>query len=166
MPRSAKSASTSRYDKEKRRYHPTARRMTSGSNWRHLNRPEIKRTSDIRPAYHLPARKLQHFRCASPRRSHPYHPGQGPRHAPQVERNRAAKAGSLLRQTRSGEAMAGDVLKTPPFFLGFSGAAGGLFGDHFRKVIGCFDRPTGQGFVTIGPAGQKNQVDFPGLVLA
>src|SRR5208283_2485436 len=38
-PRSAKSSSTSRYESEKRKYQPTARRITSGSNWRHLNRP-------------------------------------------------------------------------------------------------------------------------------
>src|SRR5689334_4776506 len=67
MPRSARSSSTSRYDREKRRYHPTASRITSGSNWRHLNRPEIEQTSDIRPAYHLPTRKLQHFLLTHPR---------------------------------------------------------------------------------------------------
>ena len=55
-------SSTPRYDKEKRKYNPTARRITSGSNSRHLNRPAIEGTSDIRPAYHLPTRKLQHFR--------------------------------------------------------------------------------------------------------
>src|ERR1700688_45932 len=53
-------SSTSRYDKEKRKYHLRARRITSGSNSRHLNRPAIEGTSDIRPAYHLPTRKLQH----------------------------------------------------------------------------------------------------------
>jgi hypothetical protein len=50
MPRSWSNSSTSRYDKEKRRYHPTARRITPGSNWRHLNRPAIEGTSDIPPA--------------------------------------------------------------------------------------------------------------------
>ena len=39
-PRSLSNSSTSRYDKEKRRYQPTARRMTSGSNCLHLQRPE------------------------------------------------------------------------------------------------------------------------------
>jgi len=38
-PRSARSSSTSRYDSEKRKYQPTASRIISGSNWRHLNRP-------------------------------------------------------------------------------------------------------------------------------
>src|SRR5882757_8120681 len=38
-PRSARSSSTSRYDSEKRKYQPTANRIISGSNWRHLNRP-------------------------------------------------------------------------------------------------------------------------------
>jgi hypothetical protein len=36
--RSARSSSTSRYDSEKRRYQPTARRITSGSNCHHLKR--------------------------------------------------------------------------------------------------------------------------------
>src|ERR1700681_2785059 len=38
-PRSPRSSSTSRYDSEKRKYQPTASRIISGSNWRHLNRP-------------------------------------------------------------------------------------------------------------------------------
>src|SRR5258707_5404427 len=61
-PRSARSSSTSRYEREKRKYHPTASRMTSGSNCRHLNKPqteEARRT--IRPAYHGVTAKLQHF---------------------------------------------------------------------------------------------------------
>src|SRR5208337_1631556 len=49
-PRSASNSSTSRYDKEKRRYQPTARRMTSGSNCLHLNRPE---TDDARSNQHI-----------------------------------------------------------------------------------------------------------------
>src|SRR6266446_7268211 len=62
-PRSARSSSTSRYETEKRKYHPTASRMTSGSNCRHLNKPQTDEARrSIRPAYHgLPA-KLQHFR--------------------------------------------------------------------------------------------------------
>src|ERR1700676_4363799 len=61
-PRSARSSSTSRYDSEKRKYQPTASRIISGSNWRHLNRPHTEEARrSIRPAYHgLPA-KLQHF---------------------------------------------------------------------------------------------------------
>jgi hypothetical protein len=35
--RSSKSSSTSRYEREKRRYQPTAMRMIWGSNCRHLN---------------------------------------------------------------------------------------------------------------------------------
>ena len=38
-PRSASNSSTSRYESEKRKYQPTASRIISGSNWRHLNRP-------------------------------------------------------------------------------------------------------------------------------
>src|SRR6516164_9304161 len=62
-PRSASNSSTSRYEREKRKYHPTASRMTSGSNCRHLNRPQTEdaRTS-IQPAYHGVTAKLQHFR--------------------------------------------------------------------------------------------------------
>src|ERR1700693_5122506 len=60
-PRSASNSSTSRYEREKRKYHPTASRMTSGSNCRHLNKPQTEEARrSIRPAYHgLPA-KLQH----------------------------------------------------------------------------------------------------------
>jgi hypothetical protein len=36
---------------EKRKYQPTARRITSGSNWCHLNRPESEGTRSIGPAY-------------------------------------------------------------------------------------------------------------------
>src|ERR1700726_5236755 len=62
-PRSASNSSTSRYEREKRKYHPTASRIISGSNCRHLNRPQTEEARrSIRPAYHgLPA-KLQHFR--------------------------------------------------------------------------------------------------------
>jgi hypothetical protein len=47
---------------EKRKYHPTASRIISGSNCRHLNKPQTEEARrSIRPAYHgLPA-KLQHF---------------------------------------------------------------------------------------------------------
>src|ERR1700726_2085566 len=60
-PRSASNSSTSWYEREKRKYHPTASRMTSGSNCRHLNKPQTEEArGSIRPAYHgLPA-KLQH----------------------------------------------------------------------------------------------------------
>jgi hypothetical protein len=40
---------------------PTASRITSGSNWRHLNRPETVETRDIGPAYQRTGEKLQHF---------------------------------------------------------------------------------------------------------
>src|SRR6202011_370193 len=53
-------SSTSRYDKEKRRYQPTARRMTSGSNCLHLNRPETDDARSIGPAYQTTPAKLQH----------------------------------------------------------------------------------------------------------
>src|SRR5271166_6006264 len=59
-PRSASNSSTSRYDKEKRRYQPTARRMTSGSNCLHLNRPETDDARSIGPAYQTTPAKLQH----------------------------------------------------------------------------------------------------------
>src|SRR5580704_15404382 len=63
LPRSAKSSSTSRYESEKRKYQPIARRMTSGSNWRHLNRPQTEESrTSIQPAYHGRPAKLQHFR--------------------------------------------------------------------------------------------------------
>src|SRR5271165_4751145 len=61
-PRSARRSSTSRYDSEKRKYQPTASRMTSGSNCRHLNRPETEGMSrSIEPAYQITPPKLQHF---------------------------------------------------------------------------------------------------------
>src|SRR5208337_315265 len=59
-PRSASNSSTSRYDKEKRRYQATARRMTSGSNCLHLNRPETDDARSIGPAYQITPAKLQH----------------------------------------------------------------------------------------------------------
>ena len=49
-PRSARSSSTSRYDSEKRRYQPTARRITSGSNCRHLKRLATEGARSIGPA--------------------------------------------------------------------------------------------------------------------
>src|SRR5208282_5426220 len=58
--RSASNSSTSRYDKEKRRYQPTARRMTSGSNCLHLNRPETDDARSIGPAYQTTPARLQH----------------------------------------------------------------------------------------------------------
>src|SRR5208337_2165074 len=61
-PRSASNSSTSRYDKEKRRYQPTARRMTSGSNCLHLNRPETDDARSIGAAYQTTPAKLQHCR--------------------------------------------------------------------------------------------------------
>jgi hypothetical protein len=61
MPRSESSSSTSRYEREKRKYQPTASRITSGSNWRHLNKPEIVEVRDIGPAYQIASEKLQHF---------------------------------------------------------------------------------------------------------
>src|SRR5208283_3824553 len=57
---SASNSSTSRYDKEKRRYQPTARRMTSGSNCLHLNRPETDDARSIGPAYQTTPAKSQH----------------------------------------------------------------------------------------------------------
>src|SRR5271165_6160795 len=52
-PRSASNSSTSRYESEKRRYQPTARRITCGSNCRHLNRSQTEDARrSIRPAYH------------------------------------------------------------------------------------------------------------------
>src|SRR5271165_4311672 len=61
-PRSASNSSTSRYEREKRKYHPTASRMTSGSNCRHLNRPQTEDARrSIQPAYHRVTAKLQHF---------------------------------------------------------------------------------------------------------
>src|SRR5271165_247157 len=53
-------------DREKRRYQPTASRMTSGSNCRHLKRPETEGVSrSIERAYQITPPKLQHFplRC-------------------------------------------------------------------------------------------------------
>src|SRR5882762_10190167 len=64
-PRSASNSSTSRYDREKRKYHPTASRMTSGSNCRHLNKPQTEDARrSILPAYHRMTAKLQHFPLA------------------------------------------------------------------------------------------------------
>src|SRR5271166_1209681 len=64
-PRSASNSSTSRYESEKRKYQPTARTITSGSNWRHLNRPQTEDARrSILPAYHGVTAKLQHFRRA------------------------------------------------------------------------------------------------------
>src|SRR6266403_4588133 len=60
-PRSARSSSTSRYESEKRKYHPTASRMTSGSNCRHSNKPQTEEARrSIRPVYHGLPVKLQH----------------------------------------------------------------------------------------------------------
>src|SRR5271165_2043896 len=61
-PRSASNSSTSLYDKEKRRYQPTARRMTSGSNCLHLNRLETDDARSIGPPYQTTPAKLQHCR--------------------------------------------------------------------------------------------------------
>src|SRR5260370_42071090 len=55
-----RTSSTSRYDKEKRRYQSTARRMTSGSNCLHLNRRETDGARSIGPAYQTTPAKLQH----------------------------------------------------------------------------------------------------------
>jgi hypothetical protein len=60
IPRSASNSSTSRYDKEKRTYQPTARGMTSDSNCLHLNRPETDDARSIGPAYQTTPAKLQH----------------------------------------------------------------------------------------------------------
>src|SRR5258706_5663740 len=61
-PRSASTFSTSRYDRKKRKYHPTASRMSSGSNCRHLNKPQTEDARrSILPAYHRMTAKLQHF---------------------------------------------------------------------------------------------------------
>jgi hypothetical protein len=38
-----------RYEWEKRKYHPTASRMTSGSNCRHLNKPQTRRGQEEHP---------------------------------------------------------------------------------------------------------------------
>src|SRR5271157_4131645 len=65
-PRSASNSSTSRYDKEKRRYQPTARRMTSGSNCLHLNRPETDDARSIGAAYQTTPAKLQHCPLNNP----------------------------------------------------------------------------------------------------
>src|SRR5271166_4970065 len=59
-PRSASNSSTSRYESEKRKYQPTARRITSGSNWRHLNRQETDDAKSIGPPYQTTPAKLQH----------------------------------------------------------------------------------------------------------
>src|SRR5208337_1588130 len=48
-------------ESEKRRYQPTASRITSGSNWRHLNSPEIDGARSIGPAYQVKPPNLQHF---------------------------------------------------------------------------------------------------------
>src|SRR5258708_12815178 len=59
---SACNSSTSRYDKEKRKYHTTANRMTSGSNCRHLNKPQTKDARrSVQLPYHRMTAKLQHF---------------------------------------------------------------------------------------------------------
>ena len=51
--RSVSNSSTSRYESE-RRYQPTARSITSGSNCRHLNRPQTEDAGrSIRPAYRV-----------------------------------------------------------------------------------------------------------------
>jgi hypothetical protein len=43
-----------------------ASRMTSGSNWRHLNSPQTEEARrSIRPAYHGVPAKLQHFQLSS-----------------------------------------------------------------------------------------------------
>src|SRR6266481_4106170 len=61
-PRSARSSSTSRYESEKRKYQPTASRIISGSNWRHLNRPATEGARTISaPTYQSTPAKLQHF---------------------------------------------------------------------------------------------------------
>src|SRR5271166_710393 len=61
-PRSASNSSTSRYEREKRKCHPTASRMTCGSNCRHLNRPQTEDARrSIQSAYHGVTAKLQHF---------------------------------------------------------------------------------------------------------
>ena len=44
------------------RYQPTASRMTSGSNCRHLNRPETEDARSIGEAYQLQPPYLKHFR--------------------------------------------------------------------------------------------------------
>src|SRR5262252_2037209 len=63
-PRSASNSSTSRYESEKRKYQPTARRITSGSNCRHLNRLQTEEARmSIRPVYRGVTAKLQHFRA-------------------------------------------------------------------------------------------------------
>ena len=46
---------------EKRRYQPTASRITSGSNWRHLNSPEIDGARSIGPAYQVKPPNLQRY---------------------------------------------------------------------------------------------------------
>ena len=69
--------STSRYDKEKRKYQSTASRMTSGSNYHHLNRPlteEARRS--IWPAHRGVTAKLQHFRADCQFGNHPYTKGR------------------------------------------------------------------------------------------
>ena len=49
------------YEREKRKYHPTASRMTSGSNYRHLNKPQTEEARrSVRPAYQGQPVKLQH----------------------------------------------------------------------------------------------------------
>src|SRR5260221_10025467 len=50
----------------KRKYHPTANRMTSGSNCRHLNKPQSEDARrSIQLPYHRMTAKLQHFRKTS-----------------------------------------------------------------------------------------------------
>jgi hypothetical protein len=60
-PRSIRSSSTSRYDRENRKYQPTAIRMTAGSLCRHLKIAGSD-FANLRP-YQLPLFQLQHFRC-------------------------------------------------------------------------------------------------------
>src|SRR5208282_750023 len=65
-PRSASNSSTSRYESEKRKYQPTARRITSGSNCRRLNRSQTEDARrSILPAYHGVNAKLQHLQKAN-----------------------------------------------------------------------------------------------------
>src|SRR6202011_5910774 len=62
----------------KRRYQPTARRMTSGSNCLHLNRPETDDARSIGGAYQSTPAKLQHCPLEAPIKGR-YNPATGRR---------------------------------------------------------------------------------------
>src|SRR5215831_21309427 len=62
-PRSPTSSSTSRYEREYRKYQRTAQRMIAGSKWRHLNKAGLG--LHTAPAYQNPAPDLQVIRTSA-----------------------------------------------------------------------------------------------------